>query len=673
MWTCNHKPPEFDLNMQFLFIIQHPHEQITSSKYLYNDKTTSILYEHIDIYETLMCLLSKVTVDRDAHKPNTWAGTVLRKSSAIELIKYLSASSLPHFGLERKVKWLLIRCAMKKVVPEREEWGNHCEFVLTSLGLAVGLGNIWRFPFVCFENGGGPFLIPYFVMLVLIGLPTFFLEQSIGQYGRVGANKLFGRMAPIFKGLGYAILAVRAYVNVYYLIICAWSFYYLFVGFTSELPWGKCDGEWNTYDCYSSSLAKDCPEAYYNGTCYSYKEYCSQHGLAQSAEDYFNGNVLGLTKNKEGDRYDFDDYGTIQWKNCLKAYGKMAYVITLSPYVVLTGLISYSATLDGALDGIIFFFTNSEWEKLWEIDIWAAAAAQIFFSLSLGLGSQLVLASYNNFHNNTRRDAFIISICNSLTSLYAGIVVFSILGFIAKQTEADKISDVVNGGISLAFVTYPTAVLEMDLPPLWSFLFFFMLINLAMSSISGGVQAILACIIDEKPSLENHRAKLVVVICILFFALGIPMTTNGGILVFTVFDSKCTSSLLFLAFLEVILVSWVYGTDRFFDNLDEMKIHIPKLSKYIWKALWTVITPVILIVIVILRWSNIKKVSFEDYEFPSYIQAFGWILELSPLMVLFIFPIPILIQYWIKGNRGWELFSKVCSPSSGWYTVDRPH
>jgi hypothetical protein len=94
-----------------------------------------------------------------------------------------------------------------------------------------------------------------------------------------------------------------------------------------------------------------------------------------------------------------------------------------------------------------------------------------------------------------------VGLCNSLTSVYAGVVVFLILGFLANKT-GKNVEDVVNGGISLAFVSYPSAVMEMDIPPFWSFLFFFMLINLAMSSICGGVQTFLAFILDEKPSLS---------------------------------------------------------------------------------------------------------------------------------------------------------------------------
>ena len=73
---------------------------------------------------------------------------------------------------------------------DRGEWGNHCEYFLTALGFAVGLGNVWRFPYVCYINGGGSFLIPYLVMLVLVGIPALFMEQSLGQYTKVGANKV---------------------------------------------------------------------------------------------------------------------------------------------------------------------------------------------------------------------------------------------------------------------------------------------------------------------------------------------------------------------------------------------------------------------------------------------------------------------------------------------------
>merc|ERR1711962_1481260 len=170
---------------------------------------------------------------------------------------------------------------------QRESWGNHCEFFLSSLGLAVGLGNVWRFPYVRYTNGGGSFLLPYTIMLFLVGIPALFVEQSLGQYYQVGANKVFDRFAPAFKGLGYAMLSYRFFVNVYYVIITAWAFFFLFAGFTSELPWRNCVEEgldwktnWHTYDCWSQDLQKGCDvngTLYYNGTCINSLEYCTRH------------------------------------------------------------------------------------------------------------------------------------------------------------------------------------------------------------------------------------------------------------------------------------------------------------------------------------------------------------------------------------------------------------
>jgi len=140
---------------------------------------------------------------------------------------------------------------------------------------------VWRFPYVAFQNGGGSFLIPYVIMLFVVGMPCFFVEMSLGQYGRVGANKVYGRMAPAFKGLGYGMLAVRVLVNVYYVIICAWAFFYLFAGFQSDLPWATCSEDWNTLDCYNRDDAKKCESqdlAYYGNECVSREVYCQAHG-----------------------------------------------------------------------------------------------------------------------------------------------------------------------------------------------------------------------------------------------------------------------------------------------------------------------------------------------------------------------------------------------------------
>ena len=134
--------------------------------------------------------------------------------------------------------------------PKRPQWDNQIEFILSTLGYAVGLGNIWRFPFKVYQNGGGTFLIPYLFMLFFAGLPMFFLELALGQYCGLGPIKVFGNMVPIFKGLGLAMVCGSFLVALYYNVIIAWTLFYLFSGMQSKLPWSDC-GAVNSSVCPS--------------------------------------------------------------------------------------------------------------------------------------------------------------------------------------------------------------------------------------------------------------------------------------------------------------------------------------------------------------------------------------------------------------------------------------
>jgi solute carrier family 6 (neurotransmitter transporter, glycine) member 5/9 len=136
---------------------------------------------------------------------------------------------------------------------ERGKWANKTEFLLSCMGYAIGLGNIWRFPYLCYNNGGGAFLIPYLLMLVVFGIPLYYMEVALGQFGSVGCLTMF-KMAPILKGAGYAMIFVNTVVMLYFNVIVAYPILYLFRSFTfSELPWARCNNAWNTPNCYELS------------------------------------------------------------------------------------------------------------------------------------------------------------------------------------------------------------------------------------------------------------------------------------------------------------------------------------------------------------------------------------------------------------------------------------
>jgi len=606
------------------------------------------------------------------------------------------------------------------VEAERGSWDNQCDFFLSCLGYAVGLGNVWRFPYLCYQHGGVTFLIAYLTMLMVSGLPLFFLELSLGQYAGKGPLKVFGRMAPIAKGLGYGMLFISFLVVIYYNLIIAWTIYYTFAGFTSELPWTYCgegaNASLTSRDCYHKVQEETCfnnsmSDTFWNRACTPVADVCEQFNFTLSdktedsgvfmcknetdsyklntvykrvspSEDYFKRTMLGLEEDT-----DWDNMGGLKPElvGCLAAAwtivclclikgvqssGKVVYFTALFPYFVLVILLIRGATLPGAYEGILFYVLPT-WEKvqgLKNIKVWADAATQIFYSLGPSFGGLITLASYNKFSNNCHRDAILIAFSNCATSIFAGFVIFSIVGFMAHEADL-PVADVIQGGTGLAFIAYPSAVTQMPLPPIWSFLFFTMLITLGLDSQFTMVETITTAVMDQWPQTRVHKGKVVIGASVLGFLLGLTCTTHGGIFMFSLIDSYASSwGLLICALSEVILVMYVYGFRRFLANIEEMGIKIPTVLKYYWISMWTVITPLILGIILIMtfvQYSPASSLSYADnYTFPGKIQAMGWLMALCPLLIIVLGG---LYSWWNRGRSGRDNGLKaMLSPNDKW-------
>ena len=338
-------------------------------------------------------------------------------------------------------------------------------------------------------------------------------------------------------------------------------------------------------------------------------------------------------------------------------------------------------TLDGAAKGIEFYVTPQH-GKLWEIDVWIAAATQIFYSLGPTLGGLVTLASYNRFDNNCHRDAILVSFVNCCTSVFAGFVVFGILGFMANAT-GKEVEDVVSSGAGLVFVAYPEAVSKMGVTPvpqIMAFLFFLMLLTLGLDSMFTLVETLTTCVMDHFRELAPYKPFVVIVTCILGFVGGLSMCTDGGLFMFDLIDGTCaTWNLLLFAFLELVLISYIYGVERFLKNIKEMGMNLPRCVKFYWKTCWCFITPFILSLLLIVKFIDYKPLQTDkyrsngtvlvDYVWPNgyqgepNIQALAWLIPLSSTLLI---PAIGIYQFWRRKQKGKPLGLAMFRPTIYW-------
>ncbi|NXQ82054.1 SC6A9 protein, partial [Nyctibius grandis] len=540
---------------------------------------------------------------------------------------------------------------------KRGNWGNQIEFVLTSVGYAVGLGNVWRFPYLCYRNGGGAFMFPYFIMLVFCGIPLFFMELSFGQFASQGCLGVW-RVSPMFKGVGYGMMVVSTYIGIYYNVVICIAFYYFFVSMTHVLPWTYCSNAWNTPDCAGVLDGNLSSHAALNLT----RLLNTTQKRTSPSEEYWRRYVLDLSD-------DIGNLGEVRLPllGCLgvswivvflclikgvKSSGKVVYFTATFPYVVLTILFVRGITLEGALTGIMYYLTP-QWDKILDAKVWGDAASQIFYSLGCAWGGLITMASYNKFHNNCYRDSIIISITNCATSVYAGFVIFSILGFMANHLGVD-VSKVADHGPGLAFVAYPEALTLLPISPLWSVLFFFMLILLGLGTQFCLLETLVTAIVDEVGNEWIIRRKTFVTlgVAVAGFLLGVPLTTQAGIYWLLLMDNYAASfSLVVISCIMCVAIMYIYGHRNYFKDIEMMLGFPPPLF---FQICWRFISPAIIFFILVFTVIQYRPISYNDYVYPTWAISIGFLMALSSVIC-----IPIYAIYKVCCSEGDTLLERL--------------
>ncbi|CAI2348451.1 unnamed protein product [Caenorhabditis sp. 36 PRJEB53466] len=554
--------------------------------------------------------------------------------------------------------------------PAREQWSGKLDFLLSVVGFAVDLGNIWRFPYLCFKNGGGVFLIPYSIMVLLTGVPLFYMELCLGQYYRKGAITTWGRICPLFKGIGYCVILTAFYVDFFYNVILAWGLHYLYTSFSFNLPWASCNNTYNSAACYEPHWSED-------GTamCRSANQSVPAEKIS-AAEEYFYKGFLGLHEANAPNSHvvrSLTDLGSVHWDIALSLFvvylicyfsmwkgihtsGKVVWFTALFPYVVLGILFIRGVTLPGWQKGIEYYL-RPNFEMLRKPSVWQDAATQVFFSLGPGFGVLMAYSSYNDFHNNVYVDALFTSFINCATSFLSGFVIFSVLGYMSCKS-GKPIEAVAQEGPGLVFVVYPEALSTMPWAPFWSVLFFLMLMTLGLDSSFGGSEAIITGLSDEFPILKRHREVFVGCLFSFYMIIGISMCTDGGILIMEwLIIYGTTWGLLIAVFCEAMVISYIYGLRQFVRDVKEMMGFRP--GNY-WKFCWSCAAPFILLSMITSNFVNYQALTYQDYKYPIAANVIGIIFALSGASFIPLVGIYKFVN--AKGNSLSEKWQRVTMP-----------
>lgn len=411
--------------------------------------------------------------------------------------------------------------------PHRAQWRTHIGFVLAAIGSAVGLGNIWRFPYLCYKNGGGAFLIPYAIALFVIGIPLMILEIGLGQRMRGSAPMSFAKANRHWEWLGWwSVIFVMFGIVLYYSVVIAWCVNYLF--FSLNLSWGAD------------------PNNFFFQKFLSVTAGPGQLGDVRT-------NIL----------FALAFVWFINW--LVVFFGvqrgvERANKIFMPVLLVLTSiLVIWSINLPGAREGIKWYL-RPDFSILAKPEVWIDAFSQIFFTLSLGFGIMIAYASYLPRKADIVKDSFTICFANCFYSIFAGFAVFGTLGYMSLTTKT-PMSEIVSESIGLAFVAYPKAIsLLPALAPIFGVMFFVALVVAGLSSAVSILEAFSSAVIDK---FHYSRRAVVTFLSIIGFLGGIVFATGAGLYWLDIVDHFITHyGLVIVGILECIVIGWVYKASK---------------------------------------------------------------------------------------------------------------
>lgn len=492
--------------------------------------------------------------------------------------------------------------------PPREQFTGQVGFILSAIGSAVGLGNIWRFPGVAYENGGGAFLVPYVIALLTAGIPILFLDYALGHRFRGGPPTAFRRVKKWLETLGWFQVMICFVIAIYYAAIIGWALSFFVYSFT--LKWGD------------------------------------------DTAGFFTGDYLQLSDTANGGAWFTLDFVPavlipllLVWVATIVvlvggvAKGiEKANVIFLPLLVVAFAVLVVRAIfLDGATDGLNALFTP-DWSALGDMNVWIAAYGQIFFSLSVAFGIMITYSSYRKRRANLTSPGLVVAFSNSGFEMLAGIGVFAALGFLAHE-QGVAVGDLegITGPI-LSFVTFPAVVSQMPAGPLFGALFFGSLAMAGFTSLISILQVVSAGF-QEKFGLTRRQAVLWIGIVAAVLSVVGFSTTTGLIALDTIDNWSNNVGIVASAVLMCVFLVWLLRTSP------ELRYHLNAVSTFQvgrwWYVCVGVVVPAVLLYMLVSRIVDLAQNGYEGYD-DTYLLYAGW----GTLVVLVVGAVVLTLPRW---------------------------
>ncbi|KPM11783.1 sodium- and chloride-dependent glycine transporter-like protein [Sarcoptes scabiei] len=350
-----------------------------------------------------------------------------------------------------------------------------------------------------------------------------------------------------------------------------------------------------------------------------------------STEEFFNDYVLAKSNGLE-------EMTMMNWKLVLALFfswtlvalalikgiqssGKVVYFTATFPYVILAILLGRGLTLPGSFDGLRYYITPN-WDRIYDVEVWHDAAVQVFYSFGIGGGGMITYASYNRFRNPVIKHALLVGFGDFFTSIFCGAVVFAMIGYMASVLNK-PIEQIVQDGAGLAFIVIPEGLSRMPFSIVWSILFFAMLFLLGIDSQFAMVETVITYVFDEMGSrkLRINKPLIVSISAFFWFIIGLPLCTNAGIYIFTIMDNYSIGvPCLVIGLSEIFVVIFLYGIDRFFDNLHQMTEWKPKilLQSYIVFIISAIAPSVMIWILYGQIFGSSQVLTYGSYRYPHW-------------------------------------------------------